>query len=658
MKKSTIASLIGLSISSPVFAAETIALDDVTVKANHFERKDTETTYASEIHTAEQIEASGTTSLYDYLAQQTSLNISSNYGSKITPSINLRGFGNETGYQNVVITVDGQRLNNIDQTSQLLGAIPLGNIERIEITKGSGSVLYGDGATAGTIQIYTKNKTGVTLSGSLGNYGQNNEYINAGVSEQYFDLSASISRNHQDGFNKKDSSGNRDESTSNAQNIKLRIKPTEDLKLILEGTNSKNDFRYINPLTEAQFKDNPKGDGGRIYTHQNIDSNQLTLGFEYNIASSLKIKANHFQEDKVSNYIAWYNSGKYNYDYQSNDISLAYEAENISAITGYQNFDGDRKVDANLYSPANTTSKNNEAFFVQSEYRPTQLSENLTLSAGARSETIEYQYKPTPGVSLKDKEHLNAWDIGVNYRLSPDVSLFANYNKSFQAPDIDRFFYYGTFNGFIKPEEARTINIGLNHKTNNNRLKITLFRVDLDDEIYYNYNSDSNTNIDKSHKYGLEVQEYFKFNDKLNASLIYNFTRALIDRERINNESYDNNDLPSTPKHTVIANLNYQFYENANLNINHSYRSSADSISNFANDSRFKQSHYSSTNMTVSYKFKQYSLFASINNLFERKNSLAVAAKDYSNWPTVVDFNAIYPVDFVRTWRIGMKADF
>src|SRR6478609_5686083 len=111
MKKSIIASLVGLAFITSAYAEDTIiTTNDVTVKANRFEHKDTETTYASEIHTAKEIEDSGAATLYDFLAQQTSLNMGSNFGSKATPSINLRGFGSENGFQNVVITVDGQRL--------------------------------------------------------------------------------------------------------------------------------------------------------------------------------------------------------------------------------------------------------------------------------------------------------------------------------------------------------------------------------------------------------------------------------------------------------------------------------------------------------------------------------------------------------------------
>ena len=50
------------------------------------------------------------------------------------------GLWSESGYQNVVISVDGQRLNNIDMSRQLIGSIDINSIERIEIAKGTGSV--------------------------------------------------------------------------------------------------------------------------------------------------------------------------------------------------------------------------------------------------------------------------------------------------------------------------------------------------------------------------------------------------------------------------------------------------------------------------------------------------------------------------------------
>ncbi|MBX9676382.1 MAG: TonB-dependent receptor [Methylotenera sp.] len=654
MQKTIIASLIGLAIQSSAFAAENLNLEEVTVKANRFERKDTETTYASEIHTAEQIEASGATTLYDFLAQQTSLNVLSSFGNKLTPSINLRGFGNENGHQNVVITLDGQRLNNIDSSSQLLGAIPLGNIERIEISKGSGSVIYGDGATAGAIQIYTKNKSGVTASTSLGNFGQKNSYINAGFSEQYIDLSVSLAHDSLDGFSKKDASGHRDQSTSNTQNVKLAIKPTDKLRLIAEGTSSRNDIRYVSPLTRAQFNDDPRNVGLNFlgnpstYTQQSLDTDQWKIGASYQITDTIKLSATHFREDKTSAFPSFVSK----YDYASNDIALSYNNDIISAIIGYQDFDGDRK------STSNTTTKDNRALFIHSEYRPTWLDENLTLSAGARQERVNYQFSPTTGSNLKDSENLDAWDIGANYRFNTELSAFANYNQSFQAPDIDRFFVQDfslfpvvttNFNGFIDPAKVKTLNIGVNHLTDKNRLKISVFHANLKDEIYLlqpNAFTFINTNLDKSHKFGLEIQDYFKLNDQLSASVIYNYTRAKIDREIESGVRLNGNDLPGVPKHTVVANLNYQFVNNIGLNVNHTWRSKAFAFNDLQNNFEQKQDHYNSTNVALNYQYKNLNFFAAVNNLFEVENSIQVAD------------DSIYPVDFVRTWRMGMRADF
>jgi iron complex outermembrane receptor protein len=649
MKKTTIASLIGLAFSAPTFATENINLDDVVVKANRFEHKDTETTYASEIHTAKQIEESGAATLYDFLAQQTSLNLLSNFGNKATPSINLRGYGADNGYQNVVITLDGQRLNSIDGIPQLLGAIPLSNIERIEIAKGSGSVIYGDGATAGAIQIYTKNKTGISISTSFGNFGQQNQYVNAGISEQYFDLSVNLAHDSNDGFIQDDKTGHQDEFTGNTQNLKLKIKPTDSLRFIASTTSSRNDIRYPNYLTKIQFNADPSQNGqpASAYTHQGLDTDQWKVGVEYAIIPKLKVAVTHYREDKVSEY-----GSKTDYVNKSNELSISYDDEIISAIAGLQSFDGNREGASDI------TSKDSRATFINAEYHPTWLSDALTLSAGVRNEKVEYHYAPTTGTTLNNKVSLNAWDIGANYRFTPELSTFINYNKAYLTPNIDSFFASDyslwpivttTFNGFIKPQESKTLNIGLNHVVTSNRLKATLFYANLDNEIYLdkslgNY---TNTNLDQSHKYGLELQDYFKITDNLNASVIYNYTHAIIDKEiRENGDIINNKDLPSAPKHTIVANLNYKFMGNASVNLNQTWRSKAYASEDFLNNASQRQEHYESTNIALNYQYKNLLFFTSVNNLFEHENSIQITN------------DVIYPVDFVRTWRVGMKADF
>ena len=643
MSQKIIASLLAQSVAlafvAPSYSAENINLEEVTVKANRFERKESESTYASEIHTAKQIEASGAATLYDYLSQQTSVTVLPNFGNKAAPNIDMRGYGSENGFQNIAITVDGQRLNNIDLSPQLIGAIPLGNIERIEISKGSGSVIYGDGAMAGAIQIYTKNKTGVTISSSLGNFGQKNTYLNAGISEQYIDLSASLAHDSHDGFSKKDIVGDKDKFTNNTQNVKLKIKPTNNLRFNAEATSARVNTYYIGTLNKTEFKNNPRQNSGNQYTQQDYDVDQWRVGMEFDITAKLKFSALHFREDKRSEFVNF--SSEYFYDYDSNDIALRYSGDELSVIAGIQSFDGDRKSTNNL------TTKDNKGVFIQTEYQPTWLSDALTLSAGFRNEKVKYRYSTTPGNKLSASENLDAWDIGANYRYSPELTVFANYNQAFQAPDIDRFFTFsGTFNAFIDPAKSKTFNLGLNHTNSKNRLKITAFHADLKNEIYYNSQTFTNTNIDASHKYGLELQDHFIFTDDLSAGLIYTYTRAIIDREKDLAGAANGKNLPGVPKNAVTANLNYKFLEAGNINLSHAWRESTYAFNDFANNATQKQGYYESTNIAVSYHYKNAQLFASINNIFEHENSLQVAD------------DAIYPVDFLRTWRVGFRADF
>ena len=155
-----------------------------------------------------------------------------------------------------------------------------------------------------------------------------------------------------------------------------------------------------------------------------------------------------------------------------------------------------------------------------------------------------------------------------------------------------------------------------------------------------------NTNIDKSHKYGLELQDLYKFNNALSASVIYNFTRAIVDKEDEGAGNFDNKNLPGVPKHSIAINMNYKFLEHATLNLNHTWRSKAYAFNDFANTFEYKQDYYRSTNLAVSYQYKNLNVFAAVNNIFDQENSIQIQD------------NAIYPVDFVRTWRVGMKADF
>ena len=70
-------------------------------------------------------------------------------------ALDLRGFGTNSS-QNMVVVLDGVRMNENELASPVLSTIPIETVERIEIIRGGSAVLYGEGATGGVIQIVTK----------------------------------------------------------------------------------------------------------------------------------------------------------------------------------------------------------------------------------------------------------------------------------------------------------------------------------------------------------------------------------------------------------------------------------------------------------------------------------------------------------------------
>lgn len=631
-----------LSLLACNASAQDSVFAPVMVSATRIDMQDQDAPYASEVHTREEIAQSGATSLYDYLSQHTSLQVTPNYGNRYTPQISMRGYGND-GYQNLVISLNGRRLNNIDMVPQLIGAISLADIDRIEITKGSGAVMFGDGAMAGTIQIYTKARESASLEAYAGNHGTRGVIATVGVVRDNFDLSATADHGSTKGLSDKDPSGHTDNSEANTWHVEGGFKPVQGLRVNAEAGTSHIDTRYPSALTDAQFDASPGMNNGADYTYQKLKNRHWGLGAEYELNAQWKLSARHYDETKSSLYPAW--DSVADYHHQSNELAVQFKQNAMVLNAGWQNLDAKRT------QSTDRTSKDSQAFFLQGQY----MLEATTLSAGVRREQVKYRYMPVSGDALERSQRLTAWEVGVNHRITPALALFANYSDAFATPDIDRFFTYDAnyavvFNGFIEPAKSRTVTVGVNHETERNRLKLSAFYVKLSNEIYYfkaaGYPS-LNTNIDKSHKYGLEVQDYVQLTPALSGHINYAWTKAIIDREDQGNGAFNGKELPGVSQHSVVLGVNWRVVPHGNLHVTHTWRSRTWAVEDFANQGGKQQRAFQSTDVTYRHQLaKQVEMYAGVSNLFDRKNGM---------W---VRNDAVYPVDFARTWKLGARISF
>jgi Outer membrane receptor proteins, mostly Fe trans port len=381
-------------------------------------------------------------------------------------------------------------------------------------------------------------------------------------------------------------------------------------------------------------------------THQKTNYDIYNLKIKSQINSSLGVSLNTSREvkDSTNSYYLWSDIVTYDtptkndYDYRTADLSYNFKSGNIKVDSGLTTFNGERK------GSSDTTTKDNIGVFGQGAYKLN----NYTYSIGARKESVNYAYNPNSGTALSDGHNLKAYDIGFNKKINEKTTIFSNYNVAFQAPLIDRFFdWNGTFNGFMNPSKSKTVNIGLNYLTNKSKTKVTLFRSNVTDEMYYYSGGFKNTNIDKSHKQGIELQNKYQFNPKLLTNVNYAYTKAIIDEENEASGTYNGKDLPMVSKHNITLSANYNIDDKSKISLTHKYRSKAFSEEDFANDKLQKQKEFKSTDIGYFYKHnKDLDFTVDIENLF--KNSYGTWLRD----------DIIYPSSFTRNIKAGLTYHF
>ena len=639
-----------------------IKLNPTELSSNYFNEDDTSAPFASEVYTQDDIKNSKASNVYDFLSQNTSLSLAPSSGNRFSKKISARGYGLTIGSHNLVVTINGRRLNNIDTSGPEIAQININDIEKIEITKGSGSVIYGDSAMAGAIHFYTKKNLDTKISTTMGNYGLVQTSASVGINEDKIDLNLSVDNLKHGGYHVAGPDGNKDKGKQTKTNIGATYTTDNGMEISLDISKNSSDTRYPSYLTDTQFLADPTQNGtGYNYTFREAESSTTNLKIKRKWGDNFEFTTNRSAIDRESQNTYWYSTGtvdKYKYDYKSNDYLLNYTNGNIKVDSGVSIFDGARKIVSTTATSRNTTSKENLGVFSQLQYS----SNDSVFTIGARKEKVDYAYKPEVGSHLTGEYDLNAFDIGINTSLIPSINVFTNYNHAFQAPLIDRFFvsasYPATgqvFNGFVRPSKSRTFNVGLNYLTDSSKTKLTLYRSNIKDEMFLCKAASAsdcgtygdNLNLDKSHKQGVELQNKYIISPKWSTDVNYAYTIAKIDEDDKGSGALNGKTNPMTSKHNISASVLYSVSDKANMTLTQKYRSKAFAEEDYANAFIKKQEVYNSTNFNFSYNANDDLSFTfDVENLF--KNSYGTRLGD----------NVIYPGNSTRNIKAGLSYKF
>lgn len=519
-------------------------LNEIVVTATKFPKSQSETGKVLTVISEEQLDRSSGKDLSQLLNEQVGLVINgfgSNPGKD--KSVYLRGA--KTDY--TVILLDGIPLNDPSGFGGAfdLRLIPIDQVERIEILKGSQSTLYGSDAIAGVINIITKKK-GNDLFGVFGNlgfgsYGTQRGNIGVRGSTETVDYNVSVTRHKSEGISEaKDKIGgqdfDRDEFDQRGLQANVAIRATEKWTI--------NPFMRINrfkgDFDAGSFSDSKACSITEVMNTGVISQYAFTNG-------SVNFQYAHDRTERSYDYDGFESEfdGRFNHAeaFATFDIS-----EHIQTLAG-----------VNIQHLRMVGTSTDKSVLVTSPYASFFLRDmgGFSLEAGGRYVDHE-QFGRT-----------FTYSINPSYLLSKKLKFFVSVSSAFKAPTLSQL--YGQFgaNPSLAPEKATHLESGIHLTTENQKfdVRVTTFRRSIDNAIAY---TSGYINLDKQNDYGLEVEPTMQINSKLRLSAFYAYVSGKITTPVGGTErdtTYNN--LLRRPKHSVGVTVSYQitdrFFISANL---------------------------------------------------------------------------------------------
>jgi vitamin B12 transporter len=451
MKRSTIASLIGLAFTSPTFAADNIKLADVVVTASRVPQALENIIGDVTVIDAEEIKRAGQSTFIELLKSQPGVEIASTGGAGQISSIFLRG----TNSNQVLVLIDGIRVGSVSSGSTAFGNISLSQIDHIEILRGPATSLYGQDAIGGVIQIFTKRGDGTPhFNASIGYGGYNTKTAAAGFSGRVESLKYSLNVSSYDtgGFSAKhittgvqsDNDGYRNLSVNGA----ISFIVAEGHEVGIQLLNSDGRVNYDNSNLFNNYVDLTQTSIGIFTTNQLKDNWKSTLkiskGIDKNNDSSF---SDYYNNWSYSNFKSIQNQ----YSWQ-NDVVLP-----VGTLTLLYDRLEQKIISTQAYEK---TTRNNDGIFIG------YLADigNQSIQTSLRTDHSSQFGSNTTG------------GLGYGYKLTPNWRATASYGTAFKAPTFNDLYAIGWGeNPNIKPEESENIEASLRYTKTSSQASITIY---------------------------------------------------------------------------------------------------------------------------------------------------------------------------------------
>lgn len=397
------------------------------------------------------IERSGATTVADLLSRTPGVEFSRNGGPAANTSLFLRGGDNRF----TAVFIDGVRVDSQSTGGASWNALPVEQIERIEILRGPAAAVYGSDAISGVVQIFTRKGEGpATPSIGLGLGSHRTRKADIGVHGKSGALDYALSVGHEDskGFDTRPGVGfaDRDGYERTSASARLGWAVAQGHRLEASALVNDLDSQYDGFASTA--------DDRALYDVQTLG---LTWSAQWSPAYRMRLSANqgrdryrtrpspYLTDTKVDSYL-WHHE----YRIGAHRLTAALERRKDSL--------------ENSGPPALDASRSQNALALG--YGWSDRGHTVQLNA-RHDDDSEFGGKTTGAASYA-------------YAFAPGWRATVAAGTAFRAPTLyQRFSQYGVAD--LKPESSRNLEAGLRYAQGNSQFGVVVFRNEVTDLINF-----------------------------------------------------------------------------------------------------------------------------------------------------------------------------
>ncbi len=503
MKKMTKAMLMTALILGSVQWGETavhaielqeFTLDPMIVTAQRMEMRDLDTPATVDVITREDVERNGGASAYEVLNHSIGLSATSmgpngvSFGS-MTSEVTIRGVERGT-----LVLVDGMPMNQDGKYN--LEDIPSDVIERIEIVRSGGSVLYGSEASGGVINIITKKGSVNKIKVSAGDLGRENISLTVGGDKfgatAFYEDRGEIDRTSTTAVSGKKVKVKKYYKYNDGERkgIRWNYDINDNLTFYHQYSENKNNVSQMNP--------DDKYYNGVIQTNNYKDTDNSFI-LKYDDKDGLKAHISYGTQEKDYYQTVYKENGSVDstglYSWRKGhntdiDVNKCFDIGDNKLLIG-ASF---KKEDMDIYgSKIGVASGSGKATYDRDTYSlyasynwAMSESDNLIVNMRetfARNCGAEYKSGQAPS----KQEDMTEFTPEVQYikKLDENSSLYAKAGKSFRLPELTRIYGSGNIKSELDlyPEKGTHYEIGYKLNSGNAAWRLAFFKNEIEDNI-------------------------------------------------------------------------------------------------------------------------------------------------------------------------------